>query len=506
MNSRQFVNVLLSGLACVAAAWWGQELHSGAARGASASGATAGTEPAALAVGFGQADLTPAVDNPKRPVFIAGFGHNRKATGVHDPIMARAVVLKEADKKIAIVSVDLIGYFQAEVQAVRERLADFHYVLVTSTHNHEGPDTLGLWGPSPVVSGVDPAYLELVRDRVVAAVRSAEKNLTPAEARCGMTKAPELLHDARQPLVLHDDLVVLRFNAPGKAEPLGLVVQWNCHPETMDDKNTLLTADYVYFTIDHLQKKHSCPVVYLTGTVGGLLTSLHVPIRSPEGVDLKDGTWEKTERYGRLLGEACDQALARAEPIPLTPMQVRRREFTVPMTNPLYHLGRKLGVLKREVYVWTGNPLELRRGDAQTPEDKMAVRTEVSALLLGDLHIACIPGEIYPELVLDKIQDPVDPGADFPEAAKEPAIYTHLGGKRQMIVGLANDQLGYIIPKRQWDEKPPFCYSRPKKQYGEENSIGPEAAPVICQMFKEMMAAPQASRPVPVNSGVRSGR
>ena len=25
-----------------------------------------------------------------------------------------------------------------------------------------------------------------------------------------------------------------------------------------------------------------------------------------------------------------------------------------------------------------------------------------------------------------------------------------------MIIGLANDELGYIIPKRQWDEKPPF--------------------------------------------------
>ena len=26
-----------------------------------------------------------------------------------------------------------------------------------------------------------------------------------------------------------------------------------------------------------------------------------------------------------------------------------------------------------------------------------------------------------------------------------------------MIVGLANDEIGYIIPKRQWDEKAPFA-------------------------------------------------
>ena len=35
-----------------------------------------------------------------------------------------------------------------------------------------------------------------------------------------------------------------------------------------------------------------------------------------------------------------------------------------------------------------------------------------------------------------------------------------------MLIGLANDEVGYIIPKRQWDEKPPFCYGRQKAQYG----------------------------------------
>ena len=49
-----------------------------------------------------------------------------------------------------------------------------------------------------------------------------------------------------------------------------------------------------------------------------------------------------------------------------------------------------------------------------------------------------------------------------------------------MLIGLANDEIGYIIPKRQWDEKPPFCYGRKKSQYGEVNSLGPETAPILC--------------------------
>ena len=124
----------------------------------------------------------------------------------------------------------------------------------------------------------------------------------------------------------------------------------------------------------------------------------------------------------------------------------------------------------------------------------MHPKTEVGWLRLGDLEAAAIPGEIYPELVLDKVQDPADPGADFPEAPIEPAIYKQMRGPHRILIGLANDEVGYIIPKRQWDEKPPFCYGRKKAQYGEENSVGPETAPILCRAFKELVAG-KNSRP-----------
>jgi hypothetical protein len=117
----------------------------------------------------------------------------------------------------------------------------------------------------------------------------------------------------------------------------------------------------------------------------------------------------------------------------------------------------------------------------------VAVKTEVGYLKLGDLEAAVIPGEIYPELVLGKVQDPVDPGADFPMAAIEPDIYGQLKGKHKMLIGLGNDEIGYIIPKRQWDEKAPFCYGLTKAQYGEGNSVGPETAPILCEAFRDLV-------------------
>ena len=45
--------------------------------------------------------------------------------------------------------------------------------------------------------------------------------------------------------------------------------------------------------------------------------------------------------------------------------------------------------------------------------------------------------------------------------------------------GLANDEVGYIIPKSEWDEEPPYLYNNNNSPYGEENSLGPETAPII---------------------------
>src|SRR5215217_7725367 len=95
---------------------------------ASAAPAAAGE----LTVGFGESDVTPEVG--KRPVFLAGFGQDRRATSIHDPLYARAVVLADDGDKIAVVSVDVVGLFYPFVESVRAKLPGYKYVLVSATH------------------------------------------------------------------------------------------------------------------------------------------------------------------------------------------------------------------------------------------------------------------------------------------------------------------------------------------------------------------------------------
>jgi hypothetical protein len=440
------------------------------------------SDTAQIQVGFAEVDITPKLDG--KPVYLAGFGNNRKATAILDPLAVRAVVLREGQKKIAIVCADVVGLFFPSVERVRNEVPGF-YILVSSTHDHHGPDTMGIWGSSPFVSGIDPDYLRRVESAIVHAIRDAEKSLKPVTAKIGVIAAPELLHDSRPPIVKHDDLVTLEFR-DANGGIAGIVVQWNCHPETLDSKNTQVSADFVGETVKQLKAKHGRPVVYLTGTVGGLMTSMHVYVRDEKGQVLPEGSVEKMRRYGRLLAAKADEALASAKPLALTPLTVHSRSIALPVDNRRFSMAKSLGVLDRPMERWTGDVHQPIMPLAELGKDRPAVRTEIAWLRLGDLDVAVIPGEIYPELVLGKVQDPPDPAADFPDAPIEPAIYAQLRGPHRMIVGLGNDELGYILPKRQWDEKPPFTYGQKKAPYGEVNSLGPDTGPLLCDAFKAL--------------------
>jgi hypothetical protein len=440
---------------------------------------------AELTVGFAEVDVTPELG--KNPVYLAGFGQNRVAKKVHDPIMARAVVLGDGETKIALVAVDVVGVFLDTVTHVREKLPEFKYVLISATHNHEGPDTLGLWGPNPLKSGLDTEYLKKFEAGCIDAVRAADKARTPATAKIGKASDGDLLQDGRLPIVKHDELVAIRFEEPKTGKALGVLVQWNCHPESLASKNTELTADFPHYTVKHLRESQGCPVAYFTGTVGGLMTTLNLPLKDENGKELVDGTFEKAERYGKLVGQLADKALKAAAPAALTPFDIRTRATLVPVENKIYHLGWQLGTLNRDLYAWDGKPTPKEFTTTKDITKPVAVKTEIGYLKLGELEVAVIPGEIYPELVLGKVQDPADAGADFPDAPIEPAIYAQFKSKHRMLIGLGNDELGYFIPKRQWDEKPPFCYGLKKAQYGEQNSVGPDGAPVICGVFKELV-------------------
>jgi hypothetical protein len=444
----------------------------------------AGDEPKAIRAGFAAVDITPDIHAP-RHVYLAGYGPNRRATGVHDPLYARTVVLAHGDQRIAIVSLDLVGLQFPQVKAIRDKLPGFRYVLVSSTHNHEGPDVIGIWGRGPVHRGVDDAYLDQIVERVAQSVKLAAAKLAPVSAAYGTAEDGSLLSDSRLPLVKDGVLRVVRLNRDGASDAAGLIVQWNCHPESLGPRNKDVTCDFPWATVAALEKKYECPVVYVSGAVGGLMSNPRGRIFDDNGKEVPDCNFEYARRYGEAVADLADRAIARTQPLALAPFKVSAKSISVPVHNSLYRIARGIGVMKRDGFVWTGNFQTL--GVPMTPEtadQESAVESEVAYLRLGELHVACIPGELYPELVYGNFQEPVEPNVDFPDAPLEPTVAGLMPGSKWLLVGLANDELGYIIPKRQWDKSPPHAYGKDGGQYGEVNSCSPEVAPIIMQALK----------------------
>ncbi|MBX3421923.1 MAG: neutral/alkaline non-lysosomal ceramidase N-terminal domain-containing protein [Pirellulaceae bacterium] len=439
----------------------------------------------AVDAGFGVVDITPAI-SADTPVWMAGYGQNRKAMGVHDPLYARAVVLRDGQQKVAIVVADVVGIFYPAVLEIRQQLPGFNYVMVAASHNHEGPDTMGLWGPSPFKSGVDPAYMKQLVDGCVQAVRDADAAAVACKASYGTAQSEVLLRDSRLPTVYDPVLRAVQFTNAKDGSVAGIVIQWNCHPEAMGPQNQQLTADFLYATIERLMDKHHCPVVAITGTVGGLMAPPRNVVKNDKGEFPGEGDFEYCRLYGEAVGDLALQAIQAAKPIVLTPFKVAAHQVALPMDNPVYKLGATLGLIRRDIQLFTddfrdiGEPVDFARA-----KGTVAIVSEVACLQLGSLHVAGIPGEIYPELIYGQYQEPVEPNVDFPDANLEKPLVKILPSKEFLIVGLANDEVGYIIPKRQWDDLPPFAYQRTSKQYGEVNSIGPETAPIIMQAMEE---------------------
>jgi hypothetical protein len=205
-----------------------------------------------LRAGVAKSSITPDVRASK--VYMAGFDHNRIATGVHDDLYARCLALGAGSKTVALCSVDLIGLFYDDVLKVRERVKilalEAPHVIVASTHVHEGPDTMGLWGPTEFQSGIDEKYMDWLDERIAQTAAQAIHSMVDVRMRLARDDHPLLAmlqSDSRPPYVKDPYIFAMRLASATDGSPIATLVNWSDHPETLDSKNTEITADYPHW-------------------------------------------------------------------------------------------------------------------------------------------------------------------------------------------------------------------------------------------------------------------
>lgn len=445
------------------------------------------------------------------PVWLAGFSAGRAATGVHDDNWSRVITLEQGDISLAIVSVDLVGFFHPDVLAIRlaaqEAGLDFDHIMVTSTHQHEGPDSMGLWGENNSVTGYDPNYIALVQQRTIEALAEAKQNARDATLRIATTEAPEFVNDTRLPIVIEQNIYAINFEASDQSV-ISTLVFWGNHPEALGARNTLLTSDFPHYIRETLEAHYpGSTAVYATGLLGGLMTTIGLNICPDEnGVDsCSQGTFERAQVVGEGVANKVIAALEGSTAKTFTEdlqLGIRRWPYYVKTTNPKFSLALVLGLLTRRVY--DDESLKLYEGEALKNlvyDDVLAgtvkLDTEVNQLRIGPLDLLTVPGELYPELWLTKadggsyIEAPA--GGDFPDAEKETPLETFLRSDAyRIVVNQGNDSLGYILPKTQFDVLNPRAYEE-DGQYGEDNSLGEEAAPVLLENVIQLFELGKAS-------------
>jgi hypothetical protein len=421
------------------------------------------------------------------PVWIAGFGNRRAANGVHDDLWARTMIIDDGRTRLAIVSVDVIGFMNNCVNDVRNIIsgdAGITYLIISSTHTHEGPDLLGLWGKNPTKTGVNKEYLQYVKGRIAESVEAAVENLQPACFTISedMTGAIPLVRDSRKPDIFDSGLRIIRAIDKKEGKTLGTLISWGDHPETLWGKNLMITSDFPHYLREGVEKgifdgdSLIMPgvggvAIYMTGAIGGLMTT------SP-GLGVKDPftdevfevpTFQKARAQGTHLSILTLNAMKNpSEKIDSAAISLVVRTIQLPLNNRLFKIGKILGVLDRGKtglkYMWT----------------------ELAVIRIGPVSFVTYPGEVYPEIINGGIEAPE--GNDFSiEPVEVPSIREIMPGKYKFVLGLANDEIGYIIPKSEWDRKKPYTYGRDNRPYGEENSLGPETAPILHRKLQEMM-------------------
>lgn len=363
---------------------------------------------AELWAGTGVGDVTPPVGTPS-----AGYGDRlgRGMEGIHDRLLATALLLDNGVEKIALVGVDHLGFDHGMVEEVRRRVhgrpgLEEWTVYVGSSHTHAGG---GAYLDVPLVGErlagkYDADRRQLYIDGTAQAILEAASSLAPARIGIGYGSAPELnayRGDWPPGVEPGADVAVVKITTPGGA-PLAVLFNFAAHPTVLPGReNMLFSADFVGYARTHLRRilGDGMLPIFFNGAQGD------VSPRPPSG----DEMFERCEAMGRALAREVGEVWRRTQTFEDVTVQELRHTYE----------------------------LEVRPTSAGILIPGERRSTEIGLLtfdLDGKRHaFLSIPGE------LSTIYD-----ADIERFAR------WLGYEQVSILGLTNDAHGYIITAESW--------------------------------------------------------
>jgi len=389
-------------------------------------------------------DITPA-----GPVWMDGMLRSHRSTGVHDPVFAKALVLSGGEQMsdaCAIVSLDVCGLSASDCGKIRtmaEKQTGIPYgrIIVTSTHTHSGPATVGYFNPR------EDAYLKDLQEKTAALIKKAALAMVPAAVGCGSGKEDTISHYRRlladdghvvmnwEPWpaerivrvlgVIDPDVGVIKIVASGgSAQLLGLLFNHPGHPNVMSGDNYLINPDYPGRAEALLEKEYGGTAMFVNGAQGTM------------DIDgLKDRDWSGVERIGRALAEAVKKTVQAIIPRAEARLRVGSHQYSVPARKIsdkekawAEEIMKKTGGAVKPVADGVGDDFKAGLYLQLLQVQNQAISLEQICLAFDDYAFISFPGELFTEIGM---------------AIKAESPFRHT-----YILGLANGTVGYIPTRR----------------------------------------------------------
>ena len=418
-------------------------------------------------LGFGSETIDLPMDTDA-PLYIAGYHSGIEIEGVLDLPKAKSVWIDNNGKGVLLIGIDCIGVGSGVVKEIRQMLSDFCRdvncvsVNVYATHTHAGIDTLGLWGPV-AQNGKNEYYIE---NLVNAAVKSAQKaydDHSEGKLYYGSAESKDMLEDSRKPIEYDSMLHQIRFVSDDNAQNGIRILSYAAHAESLRGDNKLLSADYPGLLAEKIKNACGDDVMFIPSAIGGLIMTRE--LAEP---------FDAIQNMRLTAGRLASLALSIKDEVEIDPiLAVSRVEIDIPLDNTYFFFAKFLGILDNEI----------KRG---TSETGYILCSELGALRLGSITFALIPGEIFPELVSGN-----GLAAGDPEALR--TIAERYGIDNLLIIGLCNDELGYILPPSAYllNEELPYIETveddNGENHYEETNSVGIKTAGIIASAFEKTL-------------------
>jgi len=405
--------------------------------------ASADSQPTHYVVGVASRSINPDADGTYagQPVHLGGYGlgsgpvvgpilGDRQATGILGPgVTARAFIVATDNNPadaLVIESIETQGSFVAYQQGpygledIRKQAATatgipVERIIVDTNHTHAGPDTIGAWG------GVPTPYLAYIASQSVAAIADAWANRQDATLWLATTDASDLQSNqfSNDPnnQVMDSQMRVLQARGSG-GEAVATLLNLSIHPTVMGGDNTLVSADWSGPVQQLLETKYGGGAVAVSGTLGR-----SQPNDGPSYAACSDQTglaqqYCALDHYAHRVANRVEAAVADATPLTGAPVVDGHSYFIAEVAHNALLLGATVGGAA------IGAPIA--RADTPPWATGNVVGTVTFSGRIGDILVSGGPGEMYPQIPA-AVVDAVTPA------------------RTQLVVGLAGDQLGYIL-------------------------------------------------------------